>query len=91
MLEDRCEPLGKVPSMKRVASHGYGRPCASGDEIEDHTPTVRKTDLLPHNRARAPKDMSVRACYRTDQRYLCTKLDCEWAWECKKMVAAWMR
>ena len=31
------------------------------------------------------------ACFMSDDRYRCTRMDCEWRAECKKLVAAWMR
>ncbi|MFN3918861.1 MAG: hypothetical protein ACK4JF_01055 [Methylohalobius sp.] len=29
-------------------------------------------------------------CFRTDERYFCTKR-CQWAKECKKLIAEWLR
>lgn len=30
-------------------------------------------------------------CFRTDRRYTCTRRDCRWEGECKKLIAEWRR
>ncbi len=38
----------------------------------------------------ADSDPIPPACFRTDQRYFCTKR-CRWAKECRKLIAEWLR
>ena len=87
MYESRNRAHLEPPSAKWGLLHRDGYT----GEPEEKTVVDVAIGLAPVKSAGKSKKMPERACYRTDRRYRCKKLDCEWSCECKKLVAVWLR
>jgi len=62
---------------EKALANGVSRPALAGNEAA----MVRAIQTA----------QGSEACFRSDKRLVCSKLDCEWRDKCCRLIAAWRR